>query len=104
METFEMYNFKIILEENLLHNEIIDRIDRAAMEVGNYSTFFVIILSHGIEGHVYGSNSLPLSVNDIYDSLNKARCQAKVLILQACQGNVCQESKYTCVQILKYNL
>lgn len=80
--------------ENLTHEELTEKIDKTAIEAGNYSTFFVCILSHGIEGHVYGANSLPVAINSIYSSLNKAKCQAKILILQACQGNVCQEGLY----------
>lgn len=77
--------------KNVIHVDITKIIEDYAKQASKYSTYFVCILSHGIEGHVYGANSLPVSVNAIYDSMNLAKCEAKVLILQACQGNVCQE-------------
>lgn len=74
----------------------------AASEATNYSTFFVCILSHGIEGHVYGVNSLPVRVDKIYDSMQKKVGQPKVLILQSCQGTACQEGCFILNKQLHY--
>lgn len=98
-KTFKKFNFKIVTKNDLPHKEILEEIKRTieAME-GTDSSLFVAILSHGIDGCVYGSNSIPLEVreirNQIYSSgdhvlLGRPKC----LIVQACQGQNLQISR-----------
>ena len=57
----------------------------------NYDSFVCCILSHGTSGHVYGSDSVLVRLDDITSQLNGERCQSlstrpKLFFLQACRG------------------
>lgn len=48
--TFRKFNFEVILREDLIHVKILEEIESAAKLAANYSSFFVCLLSHGMEG------------------------------------------------------
>lgn len=97
-KTFEQFNFKIILKADLRHDEILIAIREVigAMTRSD-SSLFIAVLSHGIEGCVFGSNSIPLEVreikNQIYSCADHMLGRPKCLIVQACQGQDLQISK-----------
>lgn len=97
--TFNQFNYDIIIRNDLTHLEIIDEI-RTTIETMTKSTssLFVAILSHGLEGCVFGSNSIPLEVREIKNQIYKCGDhlligRPKCLIVQACQGQDLQISK-----------
>lgn len=99
LKTFKQFNFQIILRHDLRHDEILNEIKKAIEGMkSSDSSLFVAILSHGIEGCVYGSNSVPLEVREIKNQLyqggqNPLLGRPKCLIIQACQGNELQISR-----------
>lgn len=56
------------------------------------SCFVCCILSHGHKGVVFGTDGLPVPINELTGFVNGQRCQSlagkpKVFFIQACQGN-----------------
>lgn len=98
-KTFQQFKFDIVTKNDLAHDQILIEITRTIEAMSRASScLFVAILSHGIEGCVYGSNSIPLEVRDIKNHIY--RCgdhlllgRPKCLIVQACQGQNLQISK-----------
>ncbi|KAF2881650.1 hypothetical protein ILUMI_24507 [Ignelater luminosus] len=94
-ETFEKFGFVVITKDNLDHNYIIPAVKEVISQVPNNSSFIVCILSHGLEGKIYGVNSIPIDVKEIQGVMckhnSRLKGQPKVLILQSCQGQECQE-------------
>ena len=88
---FEDFGYKVQVKENLTHDKIIDAVDKFVRQSSNDGTdaIFVCILSHGSEGTVYGSNSIPVQVKDIKILITTELLAdiPKVLLIQACQGN-----------------
>lgn len=89
--TFSKFNYRITVKHNLNHENILREIKNVIKIVSRLDcSLFVAILSHGIEGCVYGSNSIPVEVRDIksifYDHADNLLGKPKVLIIQACQG------------------
>lgn len=96
-EVFKQFGYKINLEVNLKHDEIIPKL-KQAIKVKKRSLFFdsliVCVLSHGIEGHFYGSDSIPFKIDRIKEyMLTRKRMlgKPKILLVQACQGNLKQK-------------
>nr|WMZ16822.1 death-related Ced-3/Nedd2-like protein [Plutella xylostella] len=91
--TMENLNFHVEISNDLRHDEILPSIKKAIRsKVQDEDSIFILcILSHGIEGHIYGADSVPLNVKDIEQLLDsedavKLRNKPKVLIIQACQS------------------
>lgn len=97
--TFQQFGFKIVIKNDLRHDEILGAIKQTIEAMKNSdSSFFVAILSHGMEGCVYGSNSIPLEVREIKNKMYSCGDhillgRPKCLIVQACQGQVLQTSR-----------
>lgn len=90
--TMEKLHFHVETVDDLAHQEILPSIkDIIQKKVQpNDSIFVLCILSHGIEGHVYGVDSVPIKVQDIQDLLDSKDARIllgkpKVLLIQACQ-------------------
>lgn len=61
---------------------------------GALGSFMLVILSHGDEGAILGSDSKHLKITDILDLLSPKNFPAmkgkpKVVIIQACAGSKC---------------
>ncbi|CAH1999584.1 unnamed protein product [Acanthoscelides obtectus] len=91
INTFKKFRFKLIVEDNIKHVDMIRVIRKTVASVRKESSLFICILSHGDKGFVYGANSCKVSVDDIQDMMCKAHLvsKPKVLILQSCQGLQC---------------
>jgi caspase 8 len=95
-ETFKLFGFKTKTVDNLTHDQIIEKIDEVIRGIDKESSLFVCIMSHGNEGVVYGVNSCQVKITKIQDMLcstkrTKLLGKPKVLILQSCQGTICQK-------------
>ncbi|KAF2881649.1 hypothetical protein ILUMI_24506 [Ignelater luminosus] len=94
-KTFKKLGFKVEIRNNLTHFEVVPTIEDVISQVPKDSSFIVCILSHGLEGKIYGVNSIPIEVKEIREAMCKYNVnlngQPKVLILQSCQGDDCQQ-------------
>ncbi|XP_055374949.1 caspase-8 isoform X2 [Condylostylus longicornis] len=87
-ETFEKFGYISQAKNNLTHNEILAIIRDYVKKSIIFDSLIICILSHGLEGVVYGSNSIPVKINDIEEILASSKelyKKPKVLIIQACQ-------------------
>ncbi|XP_036338988.1 caspase-8 [Rhagoletis pomonella] len=73
--------------ENLTHLELMHRIRETVKLSFQFDSLIVCILSHGIDGSVYGSNSIPVEIAEIEHIITGDTLYAKpkLLIIQACQ-------------------
>ncbi|KAF5269246.1 hypothetical protein FQR65_LT02547 [Abscondita terminalis] len=97
-ETFQMFGYTIVIKNDLTHQDLLEAVTETVNMVTNHSSFIVCILSHGLEGMVYGVNSIPVEISKIRNIIcstntKNLRTKPKVLILQSCQGNECQLDK-----------
>ncbi|GAB0095733.1 Caspase-8 [Sergentomyia squamirostris] len=89
-KTFSSFGFNVGLRNDLKSTEILAAVEEfAGMTEERHSCLVVVILSHGIEGSVYGVDSIPVKVNQIKRILCAEHLEnkPKILIVQACQGN-----------------
>uniref|UniRef100_A0A3F2YXQ1 CASPL1 n=1 Tax=Anopheles funestus TaxID=62324 RepID=A0A3F2YXQ1_ANOFN len=86
---FTEFGYELILEENNTHHQILQAVQHAVQRIKpmHYS-LIVCLLSHGQEGKVFGSNSIPVEVKAIQQLMANERLtgKPKLLIVQACQG------------------
>ncbi|XP_072943810.1 caspase-8 [Epargyreus clarus] len=90
-ETMTNLNFIVKVERNLKYNGIFEFIKKCIqISIPEDSIFILCILSHGVRGHIYSSDSLKVNVEDLQKILDSdealhLRGKPKVLILQACR-------------------
>ena len=100
-DAFKSFSYEVDVYDNLTCQEIFSRISEAVVKVGKktgkqptgapaaiYDSFIVCILSSGIEGCVYGANSIPIEIKSIENILKDSKLAGipKMLLIQACQG------------------
>nr|AEO22138.1 caspase 8 [Branchiostoma lanceolatum] len=89
---FHKLGFEVIQHDDLTHNQLIDLFNRVRHEDhSNYDCFAACILSHGSQGQVYGSDSVPVSIRDLAEEIKSTKCPSlsgkpKLFFIQACQG------------------
>ncbi|KAK4879284.1 hypothetical protein RN001_007430 [Aquatica leii] len=93
--TFEKFGYTIVIRNNLTHEELLEAVVETVNMIRKHSSLIVCILSHGLEGIVYGVNSIPVEISKIRNTIcttntRHLKTKPKVLILQSCQGNECQ--------------
>ena len=93
-ETWRFLGYHIVIMRNCTTKDMkrtfdgIDDLLCSAKEVA-HDSFICCILSHGEEGQVFGSDSLPLKYTEMQTYLAKSetlRGRPKVFFIQACQG------------------
>jgi len=62
-----------------------------SMRNADHGMFFLFIGSHGVEGHVYGSDGKLVNLTDLYDLLSVPHNpvvadKPKLVVIQACSG------------------
>ncbi|EAT33580.1 AAEL014148-PA [Aedes aegypti] len=90
LNLFTNLGYEPIVVENIPHLEIMNQVEQAVDRVEPHHCSLVIcLLSHGQEGKVYGSNSIPVSVKAIERKMaaRKLTGKPKLLFVQACQGS-----------------
>lgn len=93
--TFEPLGYIPDVRENLKSYEILDAVKQVTRKSIAFHSVIICILSHGIEGYVYGANSIPLAIQDIEDVIAKSHellKKPKILFIQACQGSTMQKT------------
>uniref|UniRef100_A0A3F2Z153 CASPL1 n=1 Tax=Anopheles minimus TaxID=112268 RepID=A0A3F2Z153_9DIPT len=86
---FTEFGYELILEENVTHHQILQAVQHAVQRIKQaHCSLIVCLLSHGQEGKVFGSNSIPVEVKAIQQLMANERLtgKPKLLIVQACQG------------------
>ncbi|XP_053659638.1 caspase-8 [Anopheles marshallii] len=86
---FTEFGYELIVEENNTHHQILQSVQHAVQRIKSmHCSLVVCLLSHGQEGKVFGSNSIPVEVKAIQQLMANERLtgKPKLLIVQACQG------------------
>ncbi|OAF66307.1 hypothetical protein A3Q56_05972 [Intoshia linei] len=89
---FEKLNFSIIVKNNYQCQNTIDCLKKVSkMDHSNNDCFILVILSHGINGYIYGSDGM-MDVNALIQFYNGKNCQTligkpKLFFIQACRGD-----------------
>lgn len=94
LNLFRDLNYQVECAENLSHIDILKSVDRASKKAAKENGLIVCILSHGHEGIIYGSNSIPVRIKDIRGLMASKLLlsKPKILLIQACQGDSLQKS------------
>ena len=92
---FESMNYAIKIVENLTDKNMDDELDDVGENTGEYESLVLIISSHGADGVVCGTDhtknsALELKINKIVKKFQNKNWagKPKVIIFQACQGDV----------------
>uniref|UniRef100_A0A182QBD6 CASPL1 n=1 Tax=Anopheles farauti TaxID=69004 RepID=A0A182QBD6_9DIPT len=86
---FRELGYDLLVEENVTHHQLLQSVQQAVQRMQpTHCSLVVCLLSHGQEGKVFGSNSIPVEVKAIQQLMASERLtgKPKVLIVQACQG------------------
>ncbi|XP_078700543.1 caspase-8-like [Branchiostoma floridae x Branchiostoma belcheri] len=89
---FHKLGFEVIARENSTHSQLIDLFNQVRYaDHSNFDCFAACILSHGSQGQVYGSDSVPVSIRDLAEEIKSTKCPSlggkpKLFFIQACQG------------------
>ena len=92
IQTFRYLGYIVEVHRNCVAIKITEIFEEIRQrDHNNYDSFICCILSHGKSGHVYGSDSVLVRLDDITSQLNGERCQSlstrpKLFFLQACRG------------------
>ena len=91
---FKTFQYTVSEETNLTHLQILRKVEDVVRESSQHDGLIILILSHGYEGLVYGSNSIPVQIKDVKEKMSNPVLlhKPKILIIQACQGHVMQET------------
>ena len=93
-ELFSALGFEVHIRENRTTTEMLNEVDFFAYEKdhSDYDCFVLWLMSHGRSGEVFGSDSVPLAIQEIKDKLSNTSCatlrgKPKLLFVQACRGD-----------------
>ncbi|KAL1382257.1 hypothetical protein pipiens_013273 [Culex pipiens pipiens] len=89
LNIFTAFGYQPLVVENIPHAEILVQVEHAVNAVkSTHCSLVVCLLSHGQEGKIYGSNSIPVNVKSIERAMaaEKLTGKPKLLFVQACQG------------------
>ncbi|XP_013105770.1 caspase-8 [Stomoxys calcitrans] len=87
---FSSFGYTPLVRDNLTHEEMQHVIGQTVQKSLIRDSLIVCILTHGMEGVVYGCNSIPVSINTIKAIMaeDTLKGKPKLLIIQACQKNI----------------
>ncbi|XP_075698983.1 caspase-2 [Rhinoderma darwinii] len=90
---FFQLNFKVVVHSNITSQEMMSELDRFSKlpDHSQLDSCIVTILSHGVDGAVYGSDGKLVQLQDVFTKLDNAHCpklqnKPKMLFIQACRG------------------
>ncbi|KAK9303168.1 hypothetical protein QLX08_005109 [Tetragonisca angustula] len=90
-ETFKRFGFTVKQFNNLTEDEILTTLENIPKDFGtNYDCIFLCILSHGCKGGIISTEGKEVSIEVIEHKFCCVELEdvIKVVIIQACQGNV----------------
>lgn len=91
VETFKGFGFNVCTFDNLKQDELLKILGNIPEQFGtDYDCIFVCILSHGCKGGIIASDAKEVSIEEIEHKICCVELKdvIKVVIIQACQGNV----------------
>ena len=89
---FGALDFKVKIERNPKKEEIIKVLDDISNEDhSEYDCFVLCLMSHGLEGFVYGADGKEVLLEDVCGFFSNSRCRTlkgkpKLFVIQACRG------------------
>ena len=104
--TFQKLDFDVISYENCTDTDMVQIMQRMVFEDHtNYDCFVCCILTHGVQGSLYGTNGLTVPIRDMTGPLRAQSCPSlagkpKLFFMQACQGREKQEGQLTFCTLL----
>lgn len=90
---FGALDFKVKIERNLKREEIYKVLDNISYEDhSNYDCFVLCLMSHGLEGFVYGADGERVLLETVRGFFSNSRCSTlkgkpKLFVIQACRGS-----------------
>ncbi|XP_069835921.1 caspase-2 isoform X3 [Dendropsophus ebraccatus] len=91
---FFQLNFRVWERSNITAQEILSELDLFSKrpEHSQLDSCIVAILSHGVDGAVYGSDGKLVQLQDVFTKLDNAHCpqlqnKPKMIFIQACRGD-----------------
>jgi len=92
---FRDLDFVVECHDDQASEQMLDILDAARRDrrLKEYDCFVCCVMSHGKEGHVYGSDGLPVAIKDMTSLFRPAYCphfagKPKIFLIQACQGRI----------------
>lgn len=91
---FHQLGFQVESKRNLTSDKMKKLFKQiSARCLSKHDSLIVILLSHGTESGIYGTDGLEVDLNDILREFDNKRCRAligkpKVFIIQACRGQI----------------
>lgn len=92
VKLFGALDFKVEIKRNPKKEEIIKVLDNISNEDhSNYDCFVLCLMSHGLEGFVYGADGETVLLEDVCGFFSNSRCRTlkgkpKLFVIQACRG------------------
>uniref|UniRef100_A0A1A9WRC9 Caspase family p20 domain-containing protein n=1 Tax=Glossina brevipalpis TaxID=37001 RepID=A0A1A9WRC9_9MUSC len=102
---FERFGYIPKVYDNLNHLEMVYRIRETIRSSVMYDSLLVFILTHGANGVVYGSNSIPVKIAELQEIFSERnfKNKPKILIIQACQKDEPQINENNFTDVRKQN-
>lgn len=85
---FSARGFIVQAHHDVKSDKILTLVGKVANDSVGKESVIVVILSHGMNNHVYGSDSIPVSIDNIKEALviHDLKDTPKLLLIQACQN------------------
>ena len=96
--TFQKLDFDVISYENCTDTGMVQIMQRMVFEDHtNYDCFVCCILTHGVQGALYGTDGITVPIRDVTGPLGTQGCPSlagkpKLFFMQACQGHENREA------------
>ena len=93
VSTFEFLRYKVESYENLTSEQMVDKMKEvSSRDHTAFDSFVCCILTHGEEGKIFGSDSLPVNIQDLTGLVKGTFCRTlvskpKLFFVQACRGD-----------------
>eukprot|EP00058_Branchiostoma_floridae_P001057 XP_002586545.1 hypothetical protein BRAFLDRAFT_287672 [Branchiostoma floridae] len=90
---FQFLNFHVKVENDKSAADICDLLlQYSQLDHGSYDSFILAVLSHGVEGQIYGTDERLLPVKKITEYFDNLHCKTlvgkpKLFFIQACRGD-----------------
>ncbi|XP_063818732.1 caspase-2 isoform X2 [Pseudophryne corroboree] len=92
-QLFSHLNYQVVVRSNITAQKMISELDlfSSLPEHARLDSCIVCILSHGVDGAVYGADGKLLQLQDVFTKLDNAHCpqlqnKPKMFIFQSCRG------------------
>ncbi|XP_053548755.1 caspase-2 [Bombina bombina] len=92
-QLFSQLGYQVVVHNNLTAQEIVSELKEFSMrrEHTKLDSCLVSLLSHGVDGAVYGADGKLVQLQDVFASLDNAHCpqlqnKPKMFFIQACRG------------------